>query len=156
MLAKKPPRNRGAVAAEWKRTALRARIESTGQPWIWADDEEIAIGRTWPDFDHDPIFAVPHLMLEPAPTVGLTLSDVAAMERFAASLCVNAGKPGVGNGEACEFGATSAELQVLLGNRLPAFQDWMSGQTMGVCPEHGPVVYRSDLERFFAGRPVLD
>ncbi|MEB0014907.1 hypothetical protein QN416_25240, partial [Glaciimonas sp. Cout2] len=50
VLAKKPERRRGAVPAEWKRAALRARIESTGQPWIWADDEEIAIGRTWPDF----------------------------------------------------------------------------------------------------------
>ena len=86
VLAKKPERHRGAVPAEWKRTALRARIESTGQPWIWADDEEIAIGRTWSDFDQDPIFAVPNLMFEPAPTAGLTMDDVAAMERFAASL----------------------------------------------------------------------
>lgn len=86
VLAKKPPRYRGAMPAEWKRTALRARIETTGQPWIWADDEEITIGRTWPDFDDDPIFAVPHLMFEPAPIVGLTEDDVATMKRFAASL----------------------------------------------------------------------
>ncbi|MDY7529230.1 MULTISPECIES: hypothetical protein [unclassified Cryobacterium] len=86
VLAKKPERRRGAVPAEWKRAALRARIESTGQPWIWADDEEIAIGRTWPDFDDDPIFAVPHLMVEPAPTIGLTVDHVVAMERFAESL----------------------------------------------------------------------
>ncbi|TFD56975.1 hypothetical protein E3T43_08605 [Cryobacterium sp. Hh7] len=156
VLTKKPSRSRGAVPAEWKRAALRARLESTGQPWIWVDDEEIAIGRTSLNFSDDPIFAVPHLMFEPAPTVGLTVDDVAAMERFAASLCVNVGKPGLGNGEVCRFGATSTEIQALLGERLPAFHVWRRELTMGVCPEHGPVVYRSDLERFLAGRPVLD
>ncbi|SDS54852.1 hypothetical protein [Microterricola viridarii] len=138
VLAKKPPRYRGAVPAEWKRTALRARIETTGQPWIWADDEEIAIGRTWSDFDEDPIFAVPNLMFEPAPTVGLTVDDVAAMERFAVSFHTGA----------CTLGITSDELRAILGDRLPAFEGWIRGQTLGLCPEHGVVVYRIDLERF--------
>jgi hypothetical protein len=53
---------------------------------IWADDEEIAIGRTWSDFGDDVIFTVPNLLFEPAPTVGLTVDDVAAMERFVAGL----------------------------------------------------------------------
>lgn len=57
MLAKKPSRYRSAVPGEWKRTALRARIETTGQPWIWADDEEIAIGRISSNFSDNPIFA---------------------------------------------------------------------------------------------------
>ncbi|TFB90085.1 hypothetical protein [Cryobacterium luteum] len=54
VLAKKPARSRGAVPAEWKRRALRARVETTGQPWIWADDEEMAIGRTSTNFGDDP------------------------------------------------------------------------------------------------------
>ena len=104
VLAKKPPRYRGAVPAEWKRTALRARIETTGQSWIWVDDEEMAIGRTSPGFESDLIFTVPHMMVEPALTVGLTVDDVAAMERFAASLSLGEQKL-----EACEFGATPTE-----------------------------------------------
>ena len=86
VLAKPPPRDRGAVPANWKTAALRARIATTGQPWIWADDEEIAMARSLPGFDDDPICAVPNLMFEPAPTVGLTLDDVAAMTRFAATM----------------------------------------------------------------------
>ncbi|TFD52377.1 hypothetical protein E3T46_05790 [Cryobacterium sp. Hh11] len=53
VLASRPPRYRGAVPAAWKRTALRARVESTQQPWIWADDEEIALARASRDFDND-------------------------------------------------------------------------------------------------------
>jgi Arc/MetJ family transcription regulator len=86
VLAKPPPRYRGAVPATWKTAALRARITTTGQPWIWADDEEIAMARTLQGFDDDPIFAVPHVIFEPVPTVGLTLDDVAAMTRFAATM----------------------------------------------------------------------
>lgn len=152
VLAKRPARSRGAVPAEWKRTALRARVETTGQPWIWADDEEMAIGRTSPNFGDNAIFAVPNLMFEPAPTLGLTLDDVAAMERFAASLDVGVRKRG-----ACELGATSAEIHALLGDRFPTFQAWMRGQTMDVCPEHGVVVHRADLENFLTGqRPGFD
>ncbi|WP_104129691.1 hypothetical protein [Cryobacterium sp. N21] len=147
VLGSRPPRYRGAVLAEWKRTALRALVETAGQPWIWADDEEIAIGRTSPNFGDDLIFTVSHMMLEPAPTVGLTVDDVAAMERFATSLDVGVGKRG-----ACELGTTSAEIHALFGDRLPTFQAWMRGQTMGVCPEHGVVVYRADLESFLTGR----
>ena len=86
VLAKRPSQYRGAVPSGWKIAALRAQIATTGQPWIWADDEEIAMARTSPGFDDDPIFAVPHLLFEPVPTVGLTLDDVAAMERFSATI----------------------------------------------------------------------
>jgi Arc/MetJ family transcription regulator len=55
VLTKPPPRYRGAVPANWKTAALRARIATTGQPWIWADDEEIAMARMLPGFDDDPI-----------------------------------------------------------------------------------------------------
>jgi hypothetical protein len=85
VLAKRPGQYRGGVPSGWKSAAMRAQIATTGQPWIWADDEEIAMARMSPDFYEDPIFAVPHLMFEPAPTVGLTLDDVAAMETFAES-----------------------------------------------------------------------
>ena len=57
---------------------------------------------------------------------------------------------------ACELGATSVELQALLGSRLIAFHDWMRGQTMVLCPEHGEVVYQYDLERFLAGSRIFD
>lgn len=56
----------------------------------------------------------------------------------------------------CELGATAEEIQALLGERLPEFHDWMHGQTMGLCPEHGQVVYRIDLERFLAGSRYFD
>ena len=64
-----------------------------------------------------------------------------------------------GSGElvgACELGATSEELQALLGDRLTAFHDWMRGQTMALCPEHGVVIYRHDLKRFLAGSRIFD
>ena len=146
VLAKRPAGHRGAVPAEWKRTALRTRIETTGQSWIWVDDEEMAIGRTSPGFESDQIFTVSHMMVEPAPTVGLALDDVAAMEGFATSLGIGMRKRG-----ACELGATSAEIHALFGDRLPTFQARMRGQTTGMCPEHGMVVYRTDLESFLTG-----
>lgn len=52
---------------------------------------------------------------------------------------------------ACKFGATSEELQALLGDRLAVFMEWMHEKTMAVCPDHGIVVYRWDLDRFLAG-----
>lgn len=57
---------------------------------------------------------------------------------------------------ACELGATPEELQAVLGDRLPVFHDWMRGQTMGLCPEHGGVIYQCDLERFLAGSRIFD
>jgi hypothetical protein len=75
----------------WKTTALRARIATTGRTWIWAEDEEIAMARTSPGFDDDPIFTVPHVMFEPVPTVGLTLDDVAAIEIHADRKMKNSG-----------------------------------------------------------------
>ena len=146
MLAKRPAGHRGAVPAEWKPAVLRTRIETTGQSWIWADDEEMAIGRTSPGFETDQIFTVPHTMVEPAPTDGLTVDDVAAMEKFAASLSL-----GEQELEACELGATSAEIRAFFGDRFPTFQAWMRGQTTGTCPERGVVVYRTDLEGFLSG-----
>lgn len=82
VLRKMPSRVRGAVPAEWKREGLRWRIQDTQQPWIWIDDQEIAIGRTWSNFHEDTIFDVPHMMIEPLPTVGVTMDDVARIDAF--------------------------------------------------------------------------
>jgi len=89
------------------------------------------------------------------PTADDALEDAADVAAFDVAMAEGENIPWA-QVEVCEFGATSAELKGLLADRLPAFQDWMRGQTMGVCPEHGQVVYRSDLERFLAGRPILD
>jgi len=56
----------------------------------------------------------------------------------------------------CEYGYSRAALVELFGWRFEEFGEWMTGQTMMLCPEHGPVAYRSDVERFIAGLPVID
>lgn len=74
---------------------------------------------------------------------------------------------------ACELGYPGDQLERILGDRLPAFGLWMSGQTGVICDgqrysyergeseptgcgPHGPVVYATDLTRFLAGRPIID
>lgn len=73
----------------------------------------------------------------------------------------------------CMYGFTYEDQERILGDRLPEFSRWMRGQTITKCdgrqfnhatkkyePDgcgpHGMVVYRSDLERFLAGLPVID
>lgn len=74
----------------------------------------------------------------------------------------------------CEGGYTEQQIFDILGDRELAFRRWMRGQTMMLCDgrrwdpkgqeyvpsdcgtAHGPVVYRWDLERFLAGKPVID
>lgn len=79
--------------------------------------------------------------------------------------------------QSCPLGLTEDDLFELFrdGERFKAFNRWMRGQTMSVCegrqynhakkryePDecaaspHGVVVYRSDVERFLAGLPVID
>lgn len=76
---------------------------------------------------------------------------------------------------ACPLGLTIEELETLLGPTIERFWDWMYGQTMAICEgrrynhetkeheddecaehPHGLVVYRSDVERYLAGLPVVD
>ena len=90
------------------------------------------------------------------PTPDDALEDAADVAAFDAAMAEEGENIPWAQVEVRKFGATSAELQALLGDRLPTLQTWMRGQPMGVCPEHGPVVYRSDLERFLADGPVLD
>jgi hypothetical protein len=85
----------------------------------------------------------------------------------------------------CTYGYTSAQISEILGDRQGEFGHWMRGQTMAICdaaPErkwiddedavgglrlvdvgpppckrpHGVVVYPWDVERFIAGRPIVD
>lgn len=76
----------------------------------------------------------------------------------------------------CPLGYTEADLKGLLGEiNFPIFRKWMYGQTMALCDglyydqikgayeksgcyvhPHGAVVYGWDLERFLAGKPVID
>lgn len=56
----------------------------------------------------------------------------------------------------CQLGITREELERVLGDKLPVFDEWMDGQTAGICPEHGFVVYMWDLQRWAAGKPIVD
>lgn len=76
----------------------------------------------------------------------------------------------------CKLGYPLDQLQEILGiDKYQQLMRWMRGQTMGVCdgrrynydtreyepycdgpPGHGGCVYPHDLERFLAGRSVID
>lgn len=74
----------------------------------------------------------------------------------------------------CEVGYTDKQLREILGDRYETFKTWMAGQTMAVCngkewnPEeekyevacggvaHGVIVYSWDLDRFLAGKKIID
>lgn len=74
----------------------------------------------------------------------------------------------------CSCGYPAYQLKEVLGDRLPAFWQWMRGQTVTLCEgkrynhdtkeyeedcggiSHGAVVYTCDLERYLLGLPVID
>ncbi len=56
----------------------------------------------------------------------------------------------------CELGITYEEIEHALKDRTQEFYNWMDGQTMALCPEHGGVVYPWDLQRFISGLPLID
>ncbi|PZF83230.1 hypothetical protein [Jiangella anatolica] len=56
----------------------------------------------------------------------------------------------------CPLGLTYYELRSRLGDHLDEFTKWMTGQTVALCEEHGPVAYEQDYERFVRGLPVVD
>lgn len=74
----------------------------------------------------------------------------------------------------CEYGYTRSQLKLIMGCRITAFDFWMNGQTGVICEgrkwnyetheyeeachgiAHGMVVYKSDVQRFLAGKPVID
>lgn len=75
----------------------------------------------------------------------------------------------------CRLGYPDSQLEEILGEeRLKDFYRWMRGQTFSACDgteynhqtrkyepsvcsvSHGYVYYRQDVERFLAGKPVID
>lgn len=73
----------------------------------------------------------------------------------------------------CKLGYPVAQLEEILGDRMPTFWHWMRGQTMSVCDgreydyntrehhptgcgPHGSCVYPWDLRQFLAGGKALD
>lgn len=62
----------------------------------------------------------------------------------------------------CRNGYTYHQVQEIMGDREGEFFRWMAGQTVMACGgskcdvAHGTVVYPEDLERFLAGRPIID
>lgn len=56
---------------------------------------------------------------------------------------------------ACVFGYTTEQVEQIT-HDLPAFHKWMHGQTIAVCPEHGPVYYTYDVRAFVGGGPIYD
>lgn len=77
--------------------------------------------------------------------------------------------------QSCPLGLTDDDLNVILGQQRGEFNKWMTGQTVSSCTgqlydhglmryvdnshpgsPHGIVTYRSDVERFLHGLPVID
>lgn len=73
----------------------------------------------------------------------------------------------------CELGYPVTQLASVLGDRFKEFGQWMYGQTMALCDgrsynhekreyeetgcgPHGTICYAWDVERFLAGRPIVD
>lgn len=54
------------------------------------------------------------------------------------------------------LGHTYDELELILGDRLEEFYEWMRGQTCAWCEQHGEITYRWDLDRFLKRLPVID
>lgn len=59
----------------------------------------------------------------------------------------------------CEYGYTRSEIE----DRFPPgsdidkkFYEFMNGQTMMLCDDHGIIIYRSDVERFLTGKGLWD
>ena len=73
----------------------------------------------------------------------------------------------------CLYGYPWPQLKLILKDRYLHFVLWMNSQTVTICDgtkynhetkqyeltlcgPHGSVVYKWDLERFLAGRPIID
>jgi hypothetical protein len=77
VLAKQPPRYRGAIPATWKHVALRTHLAAHPRPYAWVDDEAIAMAGLTPGADDASAFpASPGLLIATDPAVGLTFNDV--------------------------------------------------------------------------------
>lgn len=57
----------------------------------------------------------------------------------------------------CEQGYPWTQIEGLLDQaQLEKLRDWMYGQTMSLCEEHGGVIYPWDLRGFLQGSPITD
>lgn len=56
----------------------------------------------------------------------------------------------------CPHGYTVEQIEEIFGDEVPYFWNWMKGQTMMLCPDHGTVVYPWDLKRYLQGGPIID
>lgn len=74
----------------------------------------------------------------------------------------------------CPQGYTHSDLESLFGDELPAFYEWMNGQTMSICDgraydhdkreyyatecadnPHGAIAYAWDVERYASGQRII-
>lgn len=83
VLKKMPPRYRGAVPANWKQSGLRDRVQATGQPWAWVDDDAIDMARSVPGFDQVQDIGPRGLLMPTVPETGITREQIAAIHDFA-------------------------------------------------------------------------
>lgn len=83
VLKKMPALYRKHRPANWKYTGLRDRIASTGQPWIWVDDEATEMARLDGVFDDGDIIAgIPGLPVVTDEHYGLTLEQISGMDAW--------------------------------------------------------------------------
>lgn len=91
VLAKQPPRYRGAIPATWKHAALAAHLAQHPRPYAWCDDDAIVMAGLTPAADDATAFpGSPGLLIAPDPAVGLAVADVA---RIAAHLNPSGARP---------------------------------------------------------------
>ena len=81
VLAKQPKRYRGVIPGDWKAVALAHRIATTGQRWVWVDDEAIGVTGNEPGREHE-FSDVPGLFVPTDPVTGLTLGQVEQIRAF--------------------------------------------------------------------------
>lgn len=57
----------------------------------------------------------------------------------------------------CQYGYPWLQIErILTSDESNHLADWMLGQTMSLCDDHGTVVYSWDLMRFLDGLPIID
>ena len=83
VLQKMPARYRGAIPANWKQSGLRDRVQATGQPWAWVDDDAIDMARSDSWFDQERDIGPRGLLVPTVPATGITREQIAAIRAHA-------------------------------------------------------------------------
>jgi hypothetical protein len=88
VLEKMPPLYRGKRNEYWKWDAIVDRAIPAGLPFIWVDDEEVAVALTTGSFHNslDAPSTPPHLLLATDSKTGITLAEVASIDAFLTAL----------------------------------------------------------------------